>query len=213
MPNYKTLTVVFCSVAAVSLVCAGIAFLQKPGTPDLAEGSAPAPSGVTVVRAADQTEVTRPDGFPDPEGNWVKLPEGINLAEGKAVDAGEVTEVYAASNTVDGDATSYWESKGLPAEITVDLAGDYTVQTVGVRLNPAPIWEARTQNFSILLSTDGVNFTSAVPDERYEFNPDTGNIVRVDFTPAAARYVRLVFSAISSGRSNGAQASEIVIYG
>lgn len=212
----KILIIVFCAVIAVSLVCAVIAFCGKPETPDPVEVSVqvtvtPSPD-LTVVKAFDQTEVSRPAGFADPQEKWVKLPEGVNLAEKKEVNAGEVTEIYAATNTVDGDETSYWESKGLPAELSIDLAETHTIQTVGVRLNPAPIWEARNQNFSIHVSTDGVNFTEAVPDTRYDFNPDTGNIVRVDFDPVSARYVKLVFSAKSSGRSNGAQASEILVY-
>ena len=83
---------------------------------------------------------------------------------------------------------------------------------VAVRLNPAPIWEARTQTFAILTSTDGKTFTPAVPDTNYEFTPDTGNLVRVDFSPTQASHVRLVFTTKSSARSNGAQAAEICIF-
>ena len=168
--------------------------------------------GLTVVKTPEQAKAERPGVFPDPQANWVKLPDGPNLAEGKQVSAGEVTEVYASANVTDGDLTSYWESKGLPAGITIDLAGSYTIQTVAVRLNPAPIWEARNQTFSVLVSGDGETFTEAAPEERYEFNPDSGNIVRVDFAPVTAQYVRLVFTAKSSGRSNGGQAAEIGIY-
>ena len=203
----KILIAVFCVVIAASLIISGIAYFAEP-EPVEKEVSV----RLTVVETADQTEVSRPGGFPDPEQDWVKLPEGTNLAEGKAVSSGEFTEVYDAVNVVDGDTNTYWESKGLPAELTIDLAGTYNVQTVGVRLNPAPIWEARTQNFEILVSGDGNNFTVVAPDARHEFNPDSGNIVRVDFDPVAARYVRLVFTAKSSGRSNGGQAAEIVIY-
>lgn len=203
MSKSRKLTIIFCAVIAVSLIGAALAFFVLPG------GAEP---GLTIVKAPEQGEVSRPEGFPDPEANWVKLPEGTNLAEGKAVSAGEVTEVYAAANATDGETTTYWESRGVPAEIAIDLAGSYAVQTVAVRLNPAPIWEARTQNFSVLTSTDGENFTVAVPDANYEFTPDTGNIVRVDFDPTQASFVKLAFSAKSSARSNGAQAAEICIF-
>ena len=208
----KLLTVVFCVVIAAAAVVSVIAFLGEPKTPEPIEKEILTAPGLTVVKAALQTEISRPDGFPDPEANWVKLPEGVNLAGGKSVDAGEVTEVYAAANVVDGDLTSYWESKGVPAEITIDLDNVYTIQTVGVRLNPAPIWESRTQTFEILVSADGGAFTVAAPDTRYEFNPDSGNIVRVDFDPVQAQFVKLVFSSKSSGRSNGAQAAEILVF-
>ncbi|MCE5234749.1 MAG: discoidin domain-containing protein [Clostridiaceae bacterium] len=200
----KKLTVIFCAVIAVSILCAAIAFFLPP-----ARLTDP---GLTIVKAPEQSAVARPEGFPDPEANWIKLPEGTNLAEGKTVSAGEVTEVYAAANATDGETTTYWESKGVPADITIDLGGTYTVQTVAVRLNPAPIWEARAQNFAILVSADGENFTAVVPDTKYEFNPDTGNMVRVDFAPAQASYVKLFFSAKSSARSNGAQAAEILVF-
>ncbi|MCL2003662.1 MAG: discoidin domain-containing protein [Oscillospiraceae bacterium] len=209
MSTNKILTVVFCAVIAVSLLLAGAAFFMGSGNDAPEEETVP---GLTVVRAPAQTEAVRPPGFPDPEENWIKLPDGPNLAEGKPVTSGEHTEVFEPANTVDGDLNSYWESKGIPAEITIDLEAVYTVQTVGVRLNPVPIWEARTQTFEILVSADGAAFTSVVPDTRYEFDPDTGNLARADFDPVPARYVKLIFSAKSSGRSNGAQAAEIVIF-
>ncbi|HWR18632.1 MAG TPA: discoidin domain-containing protein [Clostridia bacterium] len=206
----KKLIIIFCAVIAVSIISAALAFFLPPGVLGTAgETSVP---GLTIVKAPAQSEVSRPEGFPDPEANWIKLPEGTNLAEGKTVSAGEVTEVYAAANAVDGETGTYWESKGVPAEINIDLAGTYTVQTVAVRLNPAPIWEARTQNISVLISTDGESFTPAVPDTNYEFNPDSGNMVRIDFNAVQASYVKLIFSLNSSGRSNGAQAAEILIF-
>ncbi len=198
----KKLIIIFCAVIAVSIICAAVAFFALPG----------GRPGLTIVKAPNQSAVTRPEGFPDPEADWIKLPDGVNLAEGKAVSAGEVTEVYVASNVTDGETATYWESKGVPAEITIDLAGTYKVKTVAVRLNPAPIWEPRTQNFAILFSTDGENFTVAVPDTKYEFDPGTGNMVRVDLSPTQASYVRLVFSANSSSRSRGAQAAEILVF-
>ncbi|HMM31687.1 MAG TPA: discoidin domain-containing protein [Clostridia bacterium] len=204
----KKLIIIFCAVIAVSIICAAIAFFLPPG----GLGAQTTVPGLTIVKAPEQSAISRPEGFPDPEANWIKLPDGTNLAEGKTVSAGEVTEVYAAANAVDGETGTYWESKCVPAEIIIDLAGTYTVQTVAVRLNPAPIWEARTQSIAVLISSDGENFSPAVPDTNYEFNPDSGNIVRIDFDPAQASYVKLIFSAKSSGRSNGAQAAEILIF-
>jgi len=168
--------------------------------------------GLIIVKTPEQTRAEWPSAVPDPQGNWIKLPEGTNLAEGKPVSSGEVTEVYGAANVVDGDTNTYWESKGIPAVITIDLQASYNISTVGVKLNPAPIWEARNQTFVISASTDGTNFTVIIPEERYDFTPDTGNIVRIDFDAVAATHVRLEFTAKSSGRSNGAQAAEIVVY-
>jgi hypothetical protein len=174
-------------------------------------GTIPAPD-VTVVRTPVQAEAEMPPGFPDPYENWIKLPEGSDLAHGKAVISGEHTETFAASNVTDGDLTSYWESRGVPMEITIDLADEYTIQTVAVRLNPAPVWEPRTQTFEVLVSTDGENFDVVSPLDRHEFNADTGNIVRIDFDAVAAKYVRLNFTDKSSGRSHGAQAALIQVF-
>lgn len=49
-------------------------------------------------------------------------------------------------------------------------------------------------------------------NEKYEFNPDTGNIVRVDFPPVEAAYVKLIFTSNSSTRTAGAQAAEILVF-
>lgn len=199
----KKLIPVFCVVIVLSLAVSALSFFGVFGG-----GS----GGVTIVKAPDQSEAERPDCFPDPEENMIALPEGANLAEGRPVSAGEVTEVYTANNVNDGDVNTYWESKGFPAEITFTLDGTHTVSTVAVRLNPAALWEARTQGFAILVSTDGSSFTEVTADAKYDFNPDTGNMVRVDFSPVQAAYVRLVFSTNSASRTNGAQAAEIMIF-
>jgi len=207
----KILILVFCAIIAVSLVISAVLFFSGQ-SPEPGEEGNDLPPGVTLIKAPEQETAGRPPGFPDPEENFIKLPESVNLAEGKSVETGEVTEAFVAANAVDGDLTSYWESRGLPMDFTIDLAGTYTIQTVAIRLNPAPIWEPRTQTFEILVSTDGSAFTTVAPSERHQFDPDTGNIVRVDFEPTAASYVRITFTEKSSGRSNGGQASEIQVY-
>ena len=219
MKKNKALIILFCGIIIVAAAVSICAFLGYLGGSEAAGGASgdaveveASEPGLTIVRSPEQTEPTRPDGFPDPEENWIKLPEGPNLAEGKAAVAGEHTEIFEPANVTDGDLNSYWESKGVPADITIDLGDSHDIQTIAVRLNPVPIWEARTQNIEILLSTDGTSFTTAVPDTRYEFDPDSGNLARIDFDTTAARYVRLNFSAKSSGRSNGGQAAEICVF-
>jgi hypothetical protein len=189
--------------------------IEEPEIPDpiYVEVIVPPTSGLTIVDTPDQTEPTRPAGFPDPEENWIKLPDSPNIALGKSVTSGdEHQEVYEVSNILDGDLTSYWESRGVPATITIDLENTYTIQTIAVRLNPAPIWEPRNQTFEVRVSTDGTNFTVVSPLQRHDFDPDSGNIVRIDFDAISARYVQMEFTEKSSGRSAGAQASEIEIF-
>ena len=168
--------------------------------------------GVTIVAAPEQTKAQRPDCFPDPEANYIPLPETKNLAEGKTVSSGVHNDVYVATNVNDGKTDTYWESKGFPAEMTIDLGGSYSVSTVAVLLNPSAIWEARTQEFAVYVSTDGSNFTEVAPAAKYDFDPSTGNRVRVDFDSVTAAYVKVVFTMNSSSRTGGAQAAEIAVY-
>ena len=208
--NKKLLTIIFIVIIATSLITACIVFFA--GSEGAGGKKEDLPPGVTLIKTPEQDAAEFPPGFPDPEEHFIKLPETPNLAEGKNVESGEATEAFVPANAVDGDLTSYWESRGLPMDFIVDLADTYTIQTVAIRLNPAPIWEPRSQTFEVLVSTDGSSYTSAAPSERHNFDPDTGNIVRVDFEPVSARYVKFTFTDKTSGRSNGAQAAEIQVY-
>ncbi len=167
---------------------------------------------LTVVTSPDQTGPERPPCFPDPSDNFIPLPETENFALGRPVISGAHTDVYVDRNVNDGKTDTYWESKGFPAEITIELGETRTVTTVAVCLNPASIWEPRIQEIAVQLSMDGENFTEAAPADKYSFDPATGNRIRIDFAPAEAAYVRLVFTLNSSSRTGGAQAAEICVY-
>jgi hypothetical protein len=214
------LIIVFSALIVASVV---IILVSNPAEPQIIEPETPDPiiiekiipptSGLVIVDTPAQTDPGDPPGFPDPEANWVKLPDGPNIALGKTITSGdEHQEVYEPSNVLDGDLTSYWESRGVPATITIDLHDTYNIQTVAVRLNPAPIWEPRNQTFEVRVSADGINYTIVSPLQRHDFDPDSGNIVRIDFDAISARYVQMEFTDKSSGRSAGAQASEIEIF-
>ncbi|MBQ9189955.1 MAG: discoidin domain-containing protein [Clostridia bacterium] len=200
----RILNIVLIAVIAVSLIVIGVAFFQKH-----AETSDP---GLTVVEAPEQTKAQRPPCFPDPEANYIPMPETTNLAEGKKISSGEHTDVYVDSNVNDGKTDTYWESKGFPAEIVIDLDGSFSISTVAVRLNPSAIWEARTQEIAVSVSTDGQTYTELVPATRFAFDPATGNRIRIDFDSTEARFVKLTFTMNSSSRTGGAQAAEIEIY-
>lgn len=200
----KKLSIALIVVIALSLiviVCAYLGLFGPMGTP-----------GLTIVQTPEQTKAQRPDCFPDPEANYIPLPETENLAEGKALSSGEHNDVYVVTNVNDGKTDTYWESKGFPAEVVIDLGGSYSISTVAVFLNPSAIWEARTQEFAVWVSTDGTNFTEIAPAAKYDFDPNTGNRIRVDFDSVTASYVKLVFTMNSSSRTGGAQAAEIAVY-
>ena len=169
---------------------------------------------VTIVPAPEQTRAERPPCFPDPADNFIQLPETENLAVGKPVQASAHNDVYVSRNLNDGKVETYWESKGFPAEVTIDLEGTYTVSTVALCLNPSAIWEPRTQEITVLASTDGENFAEVAPAAVYGFDAATGNRIRIDFEPAEASHVRIMITSNSAypAHSGGAQIAEVCIY-
>ena len=204
MKQNTILTIVSIAVIVLSLIAAVWAYL-RPVEPQ------PDPN-LKIVEAPEQTKAQRPPCFPDPEANYIPMPDGVNLAEKRPIASGEHTDVYVATNVNDGKTDTYWESKGFPAEMTVELDGSHAISVVAVRLNPSAIWEKRTQEIAVLVSKDGTTFTEVVPAARYDFDPATGNRIRIDFEPISAVYVKIVFTLNTSSRTGGAQAAEIEIY-
>ena len=92
------------------------------------------------------------------------------------------------------------------------LGETHTISTVAVCLNPSAIWEARIQEIAVLVSQDGENFTEAAPATQYQFDPATGNRIRIDFDSVEASFVKVVFTMNSASRTDGAQAAEICVY-
>lgn len=193
------------------LIAAALLVLCAPGAA-FCQGAQENETIVTIIETPEQTGAERPPCFPDPSDQFLPLPEGKNIAQGKPVVSGEHTDVYVVSNVNDGKTDTYWESKGFPAEITFDLEGVHTVSAVAVCLNPSPVWEARTQEIAVLCSTDGSSFAPLADKAMYTFDPATGNRARIDFAPAQAAFIRLVFTMNSSSRTGGAQAAEINVY-
>lgn len=167
---------------------------------------------MTVIPAPDQTRAERPPCFPDPADQYIPLPETENYALSRPVSSGAHTDVYVSRNVNDGKTDTYWESKGFPAEMIIDLQSLRSVSTVAVCLNPSAIWEPRIQEIAVQVSLDGENFTEVSPKEKYEFSADTGNRIRIDFAPAQAAFVKIVFTLNTSSRTGGAQAAEICVY-
>ena len=180
--------------------------------PALAQGPDGTETVVTIVRTPDQTKAERPPCFPDPSANFIPLPETENFALNRPVTSGAHTDVYVSRNVNDGKTDTYWESKGYPAEMLIELDGPHTVSTVAVCLNPSSIWEPRTQEIAVYLSADGESYVQAAEARRYDFNADTGNRIRIDLEPLEARFVRVVFTANTAARTGGAQAAEICVY-
>ncbi|SDN67376.1 galactose-binding domain-containing protein [Actinacidiphila guanduensis] len=139
-------------------------------------------------------------------------PAGGNLAAGRPVSDTGHTDVYVASNAVDGNANSYWEStdNAFPQSITVDLGATKAVGRLVLKLPPATAWATRTETLSVLGSTDNSTWTTLKASAGYTFNPSSGNIATVSLGSASTRYLRLTFTG-NTGWPAG-QLSELEAY-
>ncbi|MHC3471436.1 discoidin domain-containing protein [Streptomyces sp. 7R007] len=145
-------------------------------------------------------------GNPDPDPNR-------NLAKGRPATATGSQDVYTPGKAVDGDASSYWEStnNAFPQSWTVDLGSSYAVRRLVLKLPPSAAWGARTQTITVLGSTDGSTYSTALAAKDYRFDPATGNTATVALpTGTNLRYLRLTVSA-NTGWPAG-QFSEVEAY-
>jgi hypothetical protein len=137
-----------------------------------------------------------------------------DLALNAQVSASSSTQAYVPANAVDGNTSTYWEATNgvWPSTITVNLGSAQALGSLTIDLPPSSAWSTRTQTLSVLGSTNGSTFTTLVGSATYTWNPATGNTVTIPLPSATSdQYVQLSFTANSV--QNGAQASEILIYG
>ncbi|MFI1226767.1 MULTISPECIES: CARDB domain-containing protein [unclassified Streptomyces] len=138
--------------------------------------------------------------------------EATDLARGKTVTASGSHGGFPAANANDGDVGSYWESNGLPADLTVKLGADADLESVVVKLAPDAIWASRTQDIQVLGKTqDGTAFTSLRARAGYAFDP-AGNQNTVTI-PVDGRVADLQLKFFSNTGAPGAQVAEIQVLG
>lgn len=167
-------------------------------------------SGNTGWNAAQlsELEVYGEDGGTDPGD---PPPAGTNLARNKPVEATSSTQTYVAANATDDSVSTYWEAVGQPSDLTVELGTDADVSGVVVKLNPDPVWAARTQTVEVLGRRQSAGgFTSLAAAKSYSFSPASGNTVTI---PVSGRWsdVRLHFTANSG--APGGQVAEFQVVG
>jgi hypothetical protein len=136
----------------------------------------------------------------------------VNLALNQPVTASTTTSGFPASNAVDGNTSSYWESTdgSWPATLAVDLGTTDSISSVVLDLPTA--WGTRTQTLSVLGSTDDSTWTTLVASATYTWNPSSGDTVTISLPAGTAdRYVELDFTA--NDVQNGAQVSEFQVMG
>ncbi|HEY4020594.1 MAG TPA: discoidin domain-containing protein [Pseudonocardiaceae bacterium] len=140
-------------------------------------------------------------------------PPNGDLAQGRPVTASSTTSGFPASNAVDGNTSSYWESQdgSFPQSITVDLQSSQAVGSVVLDLPPASAWATRTETLSVSDSTDGSNFSQLVGSAGYTFNPSSGNTATISLPGGTTtRFIELTFSANTGWPA--AQLSELGVY-
>ena len=136
---------------------------------------------------------------------------GSNLALNKPIEASSTVFTFVATNANDDNTATYWEGSAYPANLTVKLGANATVQQVVVKLNPDSVWATRQQTFSILGREQSSSaFTTLVGSATYTFNPASGNTVTIPVSGTAAD-VRLSFTA-NTGAPSG-QVAELQVIG
>lgn len=169
---------------------------------------------LTVVTAPDQDEAMENEQFKIEE---YKSPEikGTNVAIGAIASDNGYTDVYPASQAVDGrrESSSYWEGPSDKDEsiLTVNLKKAYNIHTIRIGLNPDSLWGPRTQTLSVSVSEDGKKYTELVPSKDYDFDPNTGNeIILNDFKEVKAQYVKVTITKNTGAK--GGQIAELEVY-
>ncbi|MFY1597560.1 discoidin domain-containing protein [Micromonospora sp. WMMD737] len=165
--------------------------------------TSPPPTTPTTPPPTTPPPTTPPPTTPPPTGG--------NLAQGRPVTATSTNQNYVATNTVDGNAASYWESanNAFPQSLTVDLGAARTVDRVVLKL-PAG-WERRTQTLSVLGSTDGSSWATLAGSAGRTFDPAGGNTVSISVPAGERRFVRLTVTGNTGWPA--AQLSEFEVYG
>lgn len=136
---------------------------------------------------------------------------GTNLAQGKPVTANHNVHDFVAANANDGNLGTYWESNGFPGTLTVQLGSNADLSSLAVKLNPDPVWGARTQHVEVLgREQNATGFTSLVAGRDYRWDPASGNSVMIGLSARVAD-VQLRFT--SNTGAPGAQVAEIQVFG
>lgn len=145
------------------------------------------------------------------ETDTVPPPTGTNLARNKPVEATSSTQTYVAANATDDSTSTYWEAAGHPADLTVALGSDADVSAVVVKLDPNPVWAARTQGIQVLGREQGAStFTSLSDRADRAFSPATDNTVTI---PVAGHVADVRLRFFSNTGAPGGQVAEFQVVG
>ncbi|CAN5217360.1 hypothetical protein BH11MYX1_BH11MYX1_28580 [soil metagenome] len=96
-----------------------------------------------------------------------------------------------AGYAIDGDLATRWSEQGVGAAITADLGGTRAVCGVALAWYQG---NARTNQFAVAFSTDGISFTTVATATS---SGTTTALEPTTVTPGTARYVRVTFAGNS----------------
>lgn len=170
-------------------------------------------SDTTIVQTPNQTHAVTPSQFIVSTAS-VATPTGTNFAKGALASGNGNTDIYVPAKAVDGstEGSAYWEGNPtMPDQFTVTMNEAHDIGVIRICLNPSPLWQARTQTFSIQTSVNGTTFTDAVASADYNFDPKTGNVVLINLPKVVnIKAVRLNFTKNTGAK--GAQIGELELY-
>jgi hypothetical protein len=201
-------------IAILAVVLAALTIYVNGGnsTPKMSSDN------LKVVTAPDQKEVQTHPMF-TPFVYEPKKMEGTNVALEGRVNANGYTDVYPASEAINGSAEggSYWEGPSDQSESILDLnlKKAYNIHAMKIMLNPNQIWGKRTQTLKIETSEDGKTFKEWIPLQDFKFDPKTGNEVVIDkdlegFTETKTQYLRVTITKNTG--ANAGQIGEFEVY-
>ena len=158
------------------------------------------------VARASRAPASDAKGSEDPHAG------AVNLALHARVTSNNHIYEFTADKAVDGEIRTYWEgaAKSYPNDITLDLGTAHAIAALRLKLSPQAVWQARTQAFTVLTSTDGESWTPLVPSAGYLLDPaENQNTVTVPIS-ITTRYLRLSFT--SNDGATGAQIAEWEVF-
>lgn len=168
---------------------------------------------VTVVPTADRTESIVPQALIKDVFQPV-IPDGVNIASTASIKANNFNSSFSPAKVNDGDTagSSYWEGAAneYPNIITATFEQNFNIHAIKLCLCPQSVWGPRIQTFNVEISTDGENFTELLPSAEYQFDPDTGNELVLEFDETNVKAVQLSFTGNTG--AVGAQIAELEIY-
>lgn len=169
----------------------------ETATPTSAPSATPVPTSTeTPVATATETAVPTSTETPVPQSD-------VLLSQGMPITANTQKGGHEAQYANDGDMDTYWEGENYTnSGLTVDLGAVYTINSIVMKLG----WEGRQEQVTIWTSTDGVNFTQAVPAEYYFLGTE-----QVQLPSINARYVGLEITDNSAAPA--AQMAEFEVWG